>query len=109
MTKPKKKKYVILHIETGTYIYSSTCQIVYDYFYPNIAGYHWLLTVSLRVLADVGIDRRDFTLKKDAIYFKDKVSAITFLRDVYIPTLNESWFGNSERKFNRNEFEIIEV
>ena len=109
MSKTKNKRYVILHIETGSYISTDRCHVEWECIYPKIVVYGYILTISITELERVGINRQDFILKKDAIYFRDKVSALTFLREIYLPKTNNDWYRDIIRRFNRNEFEIIEV
>ncbi len=107
----QSKKYVILHIETGDYLKTSELKI--DVGISIVIPTELLLYVyvNLTDLHKSNIERNDFSLKRDAIYFKDKVSAITFLRDIYLPGINDSWYRKRKfiRRFYRNEFEVVEV
>ena len=123
----RTKQYVILHIESGEYLKTLNLKIktkwtvcfwitllpkneyTANLYYPYNENYFKDL---------YGISRRDFQLKASGIYFNDKISAITFLRDIYLPKLifsikkynKHSWNINKKiRVPERSEFEIVEV
>lgn len=103
------KKYIILHIETGQFIKSRELKVDgCGGICFSVLSSWYQLTVNLKYFEMCGILRKDFSLKRDAIYFKDKVSATTFLRDIYLPQTNSSGYSGI-RRFHRNEFEIVEV
>ena len=111
-----KKYYIILHIETGNIITPS--QLVMIDGNLRVRLIHDISNASsiyanLNDLNKIGITRKDFVLKRNGIYFKDKISAISFLRDIYIPKtaegIKDNWWWDGMRNPPRVEFEIVEV
>jgi len=107
----QSKKYVILHIETGEYVKTNGLKVEWNCISVQLPDTFWNASISMEELSAASIVRTDFSLKRNAIYFKDKVSAITFLRDIFLPKTNNSWYCKQKyiRRYHRNEFEIIEV
>lgn len=117
------KQYAILHIESGEYIKSVNLRILDGYLVIKpLASFNGIFSFSnlyttQNSLKLCDIFRRDYQLKSHGIYFNDKVSAITFLRDIYLPEMNDcrkSYNYRYEeedriRMLKRNEFEIVEI
>ena len=116
------KQYAILHIESGEYLKSHSLKLVDGHYIdiillPNYRSNKHIMFIQQNYLKTCGILRRDYKLKSQGIYFNDKVSAMTFLRDIYLPYVNtynsncNYWLVREDRirMLNRNEFEIVEV
>ena len=110
-----KKYYIILHIETGSIITPSQLVMIDGHLWIRlIHDSSWVsIHFTLNDLIKIGITRKDFVLKRNGIYFKDKISAVSFLRDIYIPKTAEgvkyNWWWYKTRNPSRAEFEIVEV
>lgn len=124
----KNKQYAILHIESGEYLRTTHLTMGYNFREPYFAinllpktesvyGTAYITYSASFFKKEYGISRRDFSLKSSGIYFRDKIFAITFLRDIYLPHVIElyksynlySIIPLNNRIPERIEFEIVEV
>jgi hypothetical protein len=113
------KRYAILHIESGQYLSSMENKlknkgILWVVVLPKLFTYE---TCNVIGFENYGIIRKDFQINNYNLLFRDKVSAITFLRDAYLPTINQTIIRNikysrtlvRQELIVRNEFEIVEL
>ena len=109
------KKYMILHIESGNYL-----EIMKGYqcwTVTNTTELPVFLSFFVGTIRKVGIAKQDYGVyNSNKIYFKDRATAQTFLRDLYLSEYNENvdfyrtfHSSSSMKKHNRNMYEIVEL
>ena len=109
------KKYMILHIESGNYL--EIIKVYQDWTISNKIDLPIFVSFGIASIKEVGITKRDYGFyNTNRIYFKDRATAQTFLRDLFIPEYNEVvdtykmyYTPNTMKKHNRNMYEIVEL